>query len=375
MSKIEQRRAKTAKANIDNKAVLADGTAPKSEFPYKKILIAVLAVVAVIACALLILNAVIDNYSGKFRTEGAVSVNDATVDVNKIKDADVLYDKDLVIEELAKYKFLVPVINNAYANYTKHSTNVMSNKNIMNFVVTINGDVHGEDSNNKLATLMLVSINDGKISFVRMNASAFVAIPGLAAGPLYDSYRFGGAALTAKTIQENYGIAINGYVDLTLDAFMKTALLFNPNGIELPVEGTDKTTPYTDVTSMFEYIKSCKDKEAMVQAVVKSVANSFSDKNILDLRKVADTLSGEKSGMVAYISREDFASLLKMGTSVLAGDKFDASKNVITFGLGKDAKSADYYGFAGDKYYTMTTLVDYQASVTALQTALGYIAE
>jgi hypothetical protein len=156
---------------------------------------------------------------------------------------------------------------------------------------------------------------------------------------------------------------------------MKTALLFNPNGIVLPVEGTDKTTPYTDVTSMFEYIKSCKDKDAMVQAVVKSVANSFSGKNILDLRKVADTLSGEKSGMVAYISREDFASLLKMGTSVLAGDKFDASKNVITFGLGKDANSADYYGFAGDKYYTMTALVDYQASVTALQTALGYIAE
>ena len=372
MSKIEQRRAKTAKANIDNKAVLAEGTAPKSEFPYKKILIAVLAVVAVIACALLILNAVIDNYSGKFRTEGAVSVNDATVDANKIKDTDALYDKDLVIDELAKYNFLVPVINNTYANYTKQSNNVMSKDGIMNFVVTVNGNVYGEDSDNKLATLMLVSINNGKVTFVRMNTSTFVAIPGLAAGPLYDAYRLGGTALTAKTIQENYGVAINGYVDLTLDAFMKTALLFNPNGIELPVEGTDKTTPYTDVNSMFEYIKNCKNKDAMVQEVVKSVANSFSGKNILDLRKVADTLSGENSGMVAYISREDFASLLRMGTSVLAGDNFKASENVITFGLGEEAIPSDPNGTPG-KYFGISTLADYSASVEKLQAALGYI--
>lgn len=370
MSKIEQRRAKTAKANIDNKAVLAEGTAPKSEFPYKKILIAVLAVVAVIACALLILNAVIDNYSGKFRTEGAVSVNDATVDANKIKDSDTIYTD--IDAELAKYKFLGTHVNSAYANFTKQTDNVMYNKDILNLVVTVNGDIRGEDNDNKLATIMLVSINNGKLTFVRMNPSTLVAIPGLSVGPLYDAYRFGGTALTAKTIQENYGIAINGYVDLTLDAFMKTALLFNPNGIELPVEGTDKTTPYTDVNSMFEYIKNSKDKEAMVQAVVKSVANSFSGKNILDLRKVADTLSGEKSGMVAYISREDFAALLKMGTSVLAGDNFKASENVITFGLGKEAIPSDPNGMPG-KYFEISALADYSASVEKLQVALGYI--
>ena len=370
MSKIEQRRAKTAKANIENKAVLADGTAPKSEFPYKKILIAVLVVVAVVACALLILNAVVDNYSGKFRTEGAVAVNDATVDTKKITENDVLYSKTLVDAELAKYDFLVPVVNAAYANYTKQSVNVMSNENIMNFVVTINGNVHGEDSNNKLATILLVSINNGKVTFVRMNTTTFVAIPGLAAGPLYDSYRLGGTALVAKAIQENFGIAINGYMDLTLEKFMDLAILFNQNGIELPVEGETRTIAYKDATSMFEYVKSCKDKEAMVQNVVKVVAESFSGKNLLDLRKVPDTLFAENSKTVSYIAKEDFAALLKMGTSVLSGD---VSKNVTTFGLGEDAKSADYYGRAGDKYYTMTALVDYQASVTEFQTVLGYV--
>lgn len=375
MSKIEQRRAKTAKANIDNKAVLADGTAPKSEFPYKKILIAVLAVVAVIACALLILNAVIDNYSNKFRTEGAKSVNAAVVDVNKITDNDVLYDKDLAKVELAKYGFLVSAVNDAYANFTKQSVNVQANENIMNFVITVSGDVYGEDSNNKLATVMLVSINDGKITFVRVNTSTFVAIPGLAAGPLYDSYRLGGAALVSKTIQENYGVAINGYIDLPVETFMKVALIFDENGIELPVEGTDKTTSYTDVNAMFEYIKGCKDKDAMVQAVVKSVADSFSGKNLLDLRKVADTLSSEDSKMVAYISREDFAALLKKGTSILSGENFKSSEDVIAFGYGDDAKSVDYYGAAGDKYYTQTTLVNYGASVTQLHKDLGYIAE
>ena len=378
MSKIEQRRAKTAKANIENKAVLADGAAPKSEFPYKKILIAVLVVVAVVACALLILNAVVDNYSNKFRTEGAVSVENATADMKNLKDDDVLYNKNLVNAELAKYNFLVAAVNNAYVNYTKQSNNVMSNENILNFVVTVSGDVYGEDSNNKLATVMLVSINNGKITFVRMNSSVFVAIPTLGAGPLYDAYRFGGAALVAKTVQENYGVKVNGYVDVPVDAFMKAALLFDADGaIELTADG--KTGVYTDVNSMFEFIKNSDDKDALVQSVIASVANSFASQKLLDLRKLVDDKEnapapfGAKSGVVSYIANEDFAALLKMGTSALASDNFKASESVITVGFGDEVKAVDYNGAAGEKYFGTTTLVDYQASVTKLQTVLGYV--
>ena len=68
MGKITDRREKTAHTNIENKAVLADGAKPKSDFPYKKILIIVLAIVAVVACVLLVVNAFVDSYADKLAT-------------------------------------------------------------------------------------------------------------------------------------------------------------------------------------------------------------------------------------------------------------------------------------------------------------------
>lgn len=375
MGKIDQRRAKTAKANIDNKAVLAEGTAPKSEFPYKKILIAVLAVVAVIACALLILNAVIDNYSGKLRTDGAKPVNEATV-VGKIGNDDFLYDKELLSAQLDKYGFLDDAIITTYENFANNSgINVQKEEGILNFVVTVTGDVYG-DSNNKLATAMLVSIKDGKLTLVRMNTTTFVAIPGLAVGPLYDSYRFGGAALVAKTIQENYGIAINGYFDLPIKAFIEAAIMFeedkeiNLDGKAFPITIDAATT----AKSLFEYIRTSEDKEALTKALIDTVVGNFADANVLDLRKLVDDKDekpapfGSKSGIVSYVSRDDFGTIIKL---ILSNENFNASKNVITFGLGETSKPVDPNG-TPNHFYSMTMLVDYSASIKELQKALGY---
>ena len=120
MSKINERRERTAKTNIDNKAVLAEASATKTEFPYKKILIAVLAVVAVIACALLIVNAVVDSYANKLNN--GVSVDNAAVDKNKLTDE--YYSQ----ADLEKYDFLKEISNKVYENYLVQSENVAAEK-------------------------------------------------------------------------------------------------------------------------------------------------------------------------------------------------------------------------------------------------------
>ena len=78
MSKISERRERTANTQIDNKAYLAEAPAQKKEYIYKKILIAVLAVVAVVACVLLLINAVVDAQA--LKDAGVISkINDGVV--------------------------------------------------------------------------------------------------------------------------------------------------------------------------------------------------------------------------------------------------------------------------------------------------------
>ena len=60
-------------------------------------------------------------------------------------------------------------------------------------------------------------------------------------------------------------------------------------------------------------------------------------------------------------------SVLKKTTGVLVFLFF-----VITFGLGEDAAPSDPNGMPG-KYFGISTLADYSASVEKLQAALGYI--
>lgn len=371
MSKINERRERTGKQNIENKATISDASVKKTEFPYKKILIIALAVVAVIACALLIVNAVIESYAAKFRN--GTSVDGAVIiDKQGPDDSEVLYNSELRAEELAKYDFLVTAFDKVNENYAVQSTNVLSKDGVYNFVISVNDDdlYAGIDENNKLATVVLVSINNGNIKMVRMNPSSLVVIPGKSVGPLYDSYRFGNAALLAKTIQQNYGIKVNGYIDLSLDAFMTVATeISGGNGIELPGKNKDEIHVYgkDDANALVDYIKKSDDKEAMIQKVVESVAGNLSSMKIIELKGTVKAITGMKDGMVAYISRKDFGNLINLGTKVLASG-FNAENDLTTFGI-EDA-SAITQNAVGN-YYTYSTPNDYLGAVNALQSKLG----
>lgn len=372
MGKIDERRARTEKAAIENKAALADAPATKTEFPYKKILIAVLAVVAVIACALLIVNAIVESYSAKFRDGASIeaAVENANLPDSE-KTEEVLYNGELFDAELRKYGFLASAVSKAYQNYAVQSSNVLAKDGVYNFVITVNDSkiYEGVNDNNKLATVLLLSINNGSVKIVRMNTGSLVVIPGLSVGPLYDAYRFGNAALLSKAVQENYGVKINGYIDVSLDSFMKAALeISGGNGVVLPADATHSDAiEYRDVNQLFLRIKESDKKDEMVQAVIKSVAGNLSGMKVIELKNAVKLL---EDNMTAYISRDDFGDLIKMGTSILGSSSFNADEDVTTFAI-QDTSAVDYNGAAGGKYYFYSTPDNYQTAVDTLQTELG----
>ena len=340
-------------------AVLADAPATKNEFPYKKILIAVLVVVAVIACALLVVNAMVDSYGQKLNN--GVSVENAKVDEKK------LVDEYYSAEDLNKYDFLQVLSNKVYENYLYQSANVKTNgEGVLNFILTVNdAEINYDNPKNQLAVVMLLSIKEGKATFVRMNSTTAVAIPGAKVAPLYDAYRFGGTALLAKTVQENYGIEINGYVDMKFDAFMKA--IKEIGGLQI-VEGQN-TYVFEDKASLFAFVNQDPEKtQQRADAVVKALRTNVTSMKVFDLRKALNAASAD-NGIVASISDEDFGNLLSVGTKMFATG--EASAELASFGMAKESSGVDsYWGYEDCKFINCTELNDYAKSIKALQTLI-----
>ncbi len=348
MGKIKERRERTANTNVENKAVLAEAPAKVKEFPYKKILIAVLAVVAVIACALLIINAVVDSKAAKLANGAPVDGAVATVEVKG-----TLYENTITHLEHAAFRKAYIA---ASENHNKYVGNAKSDANIYNFVVTINDATAGANSSNLVIT-MILSFNkaENKVTYVTVNKGTLVEIPSTGkVGPLHDSYRFGGAALLARAIQDNYGININGYVDMTLDSFVEASE--DLGGI------TVADTKLATKNEIYDYVKNAEDRDAATKEVVSALASGAKDAGIMGLGGMINTIADT---ITANISRNDVGSLIGMGVGV-----FKAEATVVSFAY-DDAVAVDLSGtyaqFAG-----LSTPASYQTAIENLQKALGY---
>ena len=339
MSKITKRRKRTAKANIENKAVMAPAPAVRREFPYKAILVLVLALVSIVACALMIVNIVVDVAFSKYsapvdRFENAVATEAVT---------DEIYTST---EEVLKNKYFAKAYNAAVANrYSEAVVNVKSNDDILNFVVVITDEIAGEASDNVVYT-MLISVNkaDKKITYATLNKSVAAVIPTVGVGPLYDAYQYGGVKLLTRTVQENYGIAINGYFEFTLASFLEAA--DDLGGIVIDGE---KYATYDDIAG---YIKGAEDREAATKDVVTKLASGAKEAGILGLGKLVKSTSTLK----ASVSKGDFAELLSVGARA-----FKTDATVINVGYETVNASS-----------SLMNRCDYAQEVAALQAALGY---
>ena len=134
MSKISDRRKRTANTKIENKAYLAEAPAQKKEYPYKKILVALLAVVAVIACVLLMINAVIDAQAKKF-----VNAPEHSTAVATTPATGIYYENtDFLLTNVPKFRTVYQAVIDNMSR--PEIVNTKSDENVLNFVVTINSN-------------------------------------------------------------------------------------------------------------------------------------------------------------------------------------------------------------------------------------------
>ncbi len=313
MSKIKDRREMTKNTNIENKAVLADGTKPKSEFPYKKILIIVLAIVAVVACVLLIGNAFVDSYADKLAT-GESHENAGLKEEFKGEVKGELYEN--LDSYLANVEF-AKAYGAAIKNHAKNYTNLKADANVYNYVVTINSKETDSDSAG-LSVIMIVSIDkaNNQVSYFSVNKSMLTVIPEVGVGPLYDAYGFGGGALLTKAVEGNFGVKINGYVDMPLGAFVDATIDLGGIEIEDPTLTDDERRLDTSA-EIYNYVKHAENRNAAMTEIIKALAASSKEEGIFGIKGTLDTIL---ESLDSYISREDFGDLIGVGTKVLDKD-------------------------------------------------------
>ena len=363
MSKIKKRRKKTANSNIENKAVMASAPAVRREFPYKAVLVTLLVLVSLIAAVLLIVNLVVnfafskyDYKKGETPFEMAVATETVTGDMYKSAEKIMALSNDYA-----------KIYEKAVANY--YSEQVVNlketNKNVFNYVVAITDNSTNTEKNiaiesGNVVAVMLLSINtqQKQVTYASINKSTLVVIPSVGVGPLYDAYEFGDIKLLTRTIQENYAVKINGYVDISFASFVKAANELG--GIQI---GDQKFSKDTDelYEQLYQYVNESEDREAAMKDVVKALANGAKKKGVFGLNKIIKTVDD------AHISDDDFRDLLWSGAKIFRGEA-----TVVNVGY-ETSETIKYNDWVYRNYpdiFSVSTC-DYAAEINTLHKALG----
>lgn len=189
-----------------------------------KTLAIILIVIAVCAVAILTLTLILNSYISRINNP---HYEDVVIEIAPEITSTNAYDPYLL--GLEKFQ---PIYMDVLLNYAEASHSVKSEENVYNFAIYgINTFASNE---NGLATfIMVASFNKEtkKVTYATFKENVLVYIPMVGVGELQDAYEWGGSALLSKTIKHNYGIDLNGYIEV--DMSVASNLIDNAGGLAI----------------------------------------------------------------------------------------------------------------------------------------------
>lgn len=319
MSKITERREKTATMEIDNKAILPESDEKVKSYPSKKVLVALLIITAIISLFLLIVNAWVDSYASAF---APVDIDNAgaTVTLDQLPaDRQEFYSK---LNTYLKYKPFKDGYDAAMLNYATASKDIKWAEGIYNYVVFVVDDVTGDYKKTGSITLVSFNANTSKISYSVLQSDTLVYITSIGEGEnkqeivgrLSDAYQWGGEALLARAVQDNYGVRLNGYAALPYSAIIKMVDTFGTITVnDVSAETLAKVNETVAKLQMFPGFEETKEVTLDVNSI---------------------SIDGKQT--VAYVKareNDDYNPFNDLATSM--------SKTVISGGVGNIVKALD----------------------------------
>ena len=344
---------------VPNAAPNAAASAAKSSKMTKgaKALAIILIVIAVCAIALLVVNLVVNSYVNKINTPG---YEDVTIEIKPEISSTNAYDPWLLNTETFQ-----PIYMNVLLNYAEASHSIKSNEDVYNFAIY--GINKFEASNEGLATfIMLASFNNEtkKVTYAAFQENVLVYIPMVGVGELQDAYEWGGSALLTKTIKHNFGVDINGYIEV--DMTVAANLIDNAGGLAITGASSSKlndaiekynerfgtSVAFPEVSNgkttlnglqSLAYIRADQeDSNLIVKALGDTIFKS-------GLGGIKDSVNIVLEGTKTAIDKNDFIAVAKMAMLMLK----KAESNVIN--VGTETYTVFWYANSSVYYCDMET--------------------
>ena len=124
----------------------------------------------------------------------------------------------------------------------------MSDASVTN-ILLIGQDAREGETQTRSDSMIICSINmkTKQVVLTSLMRDMYVAIPGYGYDKLNAAYAYGGMELLDTTIQEDFGIDINGNVEVGLEAFLESMLAVGDLDIDLTQEEADYLNAHPDL--------------------------------------------------------------------------------------------------------------------------------
>lgn len=379
--KIIERRRDSANVPEANRAGIVSMEQKQKPSAIKGILLTVAILVAIVALLFVMVNALIMNISDSISPKGSYKDTLPTI-AESFKENNGFYiDKVYNSVEFQKYAMLASNNHSAVVNAIKDDENV--------FNYAIYGIENSDPANPSADVIIIASINKetNKLTYVLLDDKTMVYIPyANVIGPLKDAYNFGTSNLLSRTICQNFGIDIDGYVELNMEAAKEMVNLvggielamtqeqvdalneaielynerFNAQVLKITKKG-EKVSLNGDQTLAYLRGNSGSDTIAIFNILVEVTKISIKD-GVTGIKALTDKLA---ENATTSTETDDFATLLKMAVKTTGDALADA---INTVNMGETSKEIKLVG--NNEYVYFSAYDDYSKMVADLQTLL-----
>ena len=377
--KIIERRRDSANVPEANRAGIVSMEQKQKPSAIKGILLTVAILVAIVALLFVMVNALIMNISESISPKGSYKDTLPTI-AESFKENNPMYDSTLFHND--KYNKNAMIVSN---NHSSVVNAIRDEESVFNYAIY--GIENSDPEKPSADVIMIASINkdNGKLTYTFIDGTTLVYIPyANVIGPLKDAYNFGTSNLLSRTISQNFGIDIDGYVELNMDTAKEMVNLvggielamtqeevdalndaielynerFNAQVLKITKKG-EKVSLNGDQTLAYLRGKNGSDKEAIFRILVEVTKISIKD-GVTGIKALTDKLA---ENATTSTETDDFATLLRMAVTT-TGDALVDSMFTHTFG----GELKEWVWISDD--VSFVTYSDISKAVKELQTLL-----
>lgn len=187
---------------------------------------------------------------------------------------------------------------------------VMKDKDVQN-ILLIGQDKREGEERQRSDSMIICSVNKktGKITLVSLMRDMYVPIPGYESNRINSSYSLGGMDLLDQTIEEDFGVHIDGNVEVDFAGFIKAMTNVGDLDIYLRQEEADYLNYELDRTDLKAGMNSMDPKAVLMYARTRYVGDGDYERTERQ-RKVLMTA-------FAKLRKSDLGTIVRVAKSIL----------------------------------------------------------